>query len=395
MVYCHPSILILLFIACLLGNPAIAEQPKTLLGHTDHVTCVAFSPDNKTLISTGADRTVRVWDPAAGKLVATLRDADPNGGAAVFSPDGKYFAATCGGLYSSAHAQVVVWDSATRKPLYSMPLAYIQEPAAVAFSPDGARLATGAGYPSGGWSIGVEPKIRQSGAVEVWDRDDFKKFPFPQKMENSLTGFPKSLFRQRGALSAHEEPVTSLAFTRDGTKLFTGGGMHPAKGVITFWRIDNGSASRQIKLESPAVRIALSPDGRLLASSTWKYFNLFGRYITDPKLLEELRSPTDQIVQLWNVETGKPAGDLAGHTANVTSVAFSPNGKYLASGGMDKTVRLWRVDTRENVATLAESKAAILCLAFSPDGSQLAAGCTDKNIHVWSLEPVLKPLKDR
>jgi WD40 repeat protein len=366
-----------LLIAGLLGNPALAQKPSILKGHKDFVQSIAFSPDQKTLVSTGTDRTVRLWDLTKGKLIATLTNADPNGAAVAFTPDGKYFAATCGGLYGSAHAQVVLWEAASQKPAYSLPLAEIQEPAAIAFSRDGRQMATGAEYPHGGWAIRNDPDVRQSGSLEVWQQEDFAKFPFHQKMNRALGGFPKSLFRQRGALSEHEAPVYSLAFTRDGSSLITGGWSDDVrKGCITFWRIDGGKKLREIKsLESPVIHIALSPDGRLLASTSSRLIASFGSrasiLILGKELAANYRNPSDKIVRLWNVDTGKPSGDLKGHSAEVTSVAFSPNGEYLATSSLDKTVRLWRVATRQHVATLTGCNAAALCLAVSPDGTSL------------------------
>ncbi len=155
--------------------------------------------------------------------------------------------------------------------------------------------------------------------------------------------------------------------------------------------MNDGNLVRQIgPLDSPVARIALSPKGHLLASSSSEIFASFGDYSLDIHLPESLRRPTDVIVQLWDVDNGKQAGKLEGHTAEVTSVAFSADGQYLASASMDKSVRLWRVDTRQQIAKLNTCDAGMLCLAFSPDGRLLAGGGTDKVIRVWSIERTLK-----
>jgi WD40 repeat protein len=73
----------------------------------------------------------------------------------------------------------------------------------------------------------------------------------------------------------------------------------------------------------------------------------------------------DHLVKLWSVETGELLRDLKGHSNWVFSVAFSPDGKTLASGGYDKTVRLWNPDNGETAGVLEGHSAAVRSLAFS------------------------------
>jgi WD40 repeat protein len=79
-------------------------------------------------------------------------------------------------------------------------------------------------------------------------------------------------------------------------------------------------------------------------------------------------------------------GTLEGHSGWVTSVAFSPGGKYLISGSCDNTVKLWSVEMRKEVATLQGHCDIVTSVAISPEGKYLASSSADKTIKLWSFE---------
>ncbi|MCC2276014.1 trypsin-like peptidase domain-containing protein [Streptomyces sp. ET3-23] len=93
----------------------------------------------------------------------------------------------------------------------------------------------------------------------------------------------------------------------------------------------------------------------------------------------------DRTVRLWDVASGKPLATLKGHTGMVRSVAFSPFGRTLATGGADRTVRLWDVATGTTRATLAGHSGPVQSLAFSPDGRTLASGGADRTVRLWDV----------
>ena len=113
-----------------------------------------------------------------------------------------------------------------------------------------------------------------------------------------------------------------------------------------------------------------SPDGRTLAASA-----------------SRSRS-WDDIIRVWDVATGAHKHTLAGHSSNVTSIAFSPNGQLLASGSGDDTIRLWDVITGAYTGILAGHTGAIISVAFSPDGQTLSSGSRDGTTLLWKLTPL-------
>ncbi|HSA46438.1 MAG TPA: serine/threonine-protein kinase [Candidatus Competibacteraceae bacterium] len=93
---------------------------------------------------------------------------------------------------------------------------------------------------------------------------------------------------------------------------------------------------------------------------------------------------SDKTVRLWQVEDRQCVATLQGHTNNVTAVAFSPDGRLLASGIWD--LRLWRVKDRQCVATLQGHTRGVSAVVFSPDGRLLASGSYDETVRLWRVE---------
>lgn len=134
--------------------------------------------------------------------------------------------------------------------------------------------------------------------------------------------------------------------------------------------------SADIRHESTIRTTAFSPDGKLLAVGGGKGIH---RKPNDPPSAE---------LSVWDVTTRTKRVTLEGHTDSIWTVAFSPDGKTLASGSFDKTVRLWDVATGKELAVLKDSPCGVFSVAFSPDGKTLAGSvwvCFDKEMKAdWS-----------
>jgi hypothetical protein len=145
--------------------------------------------------------------------------------------------------------------------------------------------------------------------------------------------------------------------------------------------VAQATATAQARILSPANVNQITTLRTLRGHTSWVTSVAFS---PDGRLLAS--GSDDQTLKLWDVETRQEVRTLRGHTDPVWSVAFSPDGRLLASGSGDNTVKLWDVETGQEVRTLSGHTDPVWSVAFSPDGRLLASGSGDNTVKLWDVE---------
>jgi WD40 repeat protein len=396
-----------------LGAAQAQDVPELFpqLGHSGTVTSVAFSRDGQLLASGSWDKTIKLWDVEGRRELRTLAGHTDKVNAVAFSPNGKLLAS------GGQDGAVKLWDTTNGKEQLG-PIPQWSAVQTVAYSPDGHWLA--AGYADGTVTLWDAANLGASRSLDG-HCGAIHSIAFSQALHTLAAGCENGavtlwdLAAVDGPpqiLNGHSGAILAVAFANDGHGLAFGG----ANGTVGLWQdAAKPDIPRTVGHHHGRVRaLAFAPDHdrQMLASGAedssaalWDLASgnsttLCARsWVTSVAFSPDgdtlaTGGADDNTVKFWNTRDLKAPpcaqpvlAKLGGNSSKVFTVAVSPDGKTLASGSGDTKVKLWDIATgQENTLTGKPGHFAdVTAVAFSPKGRWLASGSDDHTVRLWDV----------
>ncbi len=388
---------------------ASTGRPQAVLyGHRAEVVAADWSSDSGRLVTGSADGSVKLWaiDETGGRELLSIPVQERGGGLWVaFSPDGQRIMAGDQGITS-----VKIFDVSERGDAEWANLS-TDGPAAIGFTPDGARLVTSSG----------------DGSLAVWDVETGQRSATLRTARpGSTTALALSVNTRGDVASTVGGTVTVRSLERESDKVHISttaavedAAWHPDGALLALARsdgrlaiVDRSGRSVTELAGAPGFRLtstAFSPDGNLVAAARaptdrpdprrervtvwdWRDHEVVREipaggslaFSADGSLLAT--APLFGPVRVWDLRNGEEVARLVGHTGGVTDVEFAPTGSLVATGSADGTLRLWDAVTGVERLLLRGHRGAVRDVAFGPDGTKLASAGTDGVVRVWALD---------
>lgn len=404
-------------------DAATGAEIRTFRGHEGRIEAVALSPDGKRIVSAGWDRAIKLWDAETGAEIRTLPGHPDWANAVAFSPDGKLIVSGSGDritrysngkfeyLGSSPDNVLKIWDAATGAEVRTLK-GHTGSVHAVSFSPDGRLLLTGSSDDTLKlWNPETGAEIRTlKGHTSLVGEAAFSpdgKLIVSGSLDRTIRIWDVQTGAQVNSPQGRSSLVVLVRFSPDGRQIVSGTwdqGYGGTGNTVRVWSAGEEAKVRTLTGHTNAVSsLAYSPDGKILLSASENITKLWDAqtgaeirtlgasvadFSPDGKLIAGGMS--DGTVKLWDAQTGTEIRAMKAHSTFVSAVAFSPDGKRVASKGMasqgeKEPIKLWNVETGAQVTALPGSEGLARTIAFSPDGKQIASARWE-DIKIWDAE---------
>ncbi len=373
-------------------------------GHTTTVYSVAFAPSENYILTASWDHTARLWDVQSGQTIRTFANHLDKIWTAALSPDGKYL------LTGSNDKTARLWNADPTHETRTIH-GHSGRILSLAFFPNSESLL----------STSVD------GSIRIWDTNTLEG----GELESSKKLLsPVATISAKGqwlAARSTDNQLVIWELSDDGYKQSTTIGTPDLVRALAFAPSIDGSESQYLLVGmtnsclSTLLKVganwdviaiyfanclnngvAFTPDGKYVAiaavanlpiytidetpfadcmeGSTTLAFSKDGKYLAS-------QSGNDILIWEWqNLSECNPVKRLTGHTATVSTVKFSPNGKYLLSASLDGTAKLWDTASWTLLRTLTGHEGDVVPIAFSLDGKLIATGGGDKTIRIWNTD---------
>ncbi len=374
--------------------------------HTDPVSgaflpefSVKFFPDNRRLVTASADPVIRIWDVITGRQLMALSGHSERVWSVAVSPDGQTLAST------SADKTVRMWNAVTGQEITTLKN-HTDEVYSVSFSPDGRKLATASGDRTVRlWDLAAKKEL-----ITLAHPEEVYAIAFSPDSKMIATGgddwvvrlWDASSGKELRTFKGHQNIILTLAFSPDGATLVSGSGDLGAR----IWDVASGKAATLSGYGGAVLSVSFSPAAGILAvagsnrtvrlyfrnsPTTLQLLGAFkGHELTvdsvafsqNGKLLAS--GGRDGVVRLWDVGASQEPGIF--HGPIVWAMAFSTDSRYLVTGGRQKVAKLWDIKTQQALRSFEGHTDEIYAVKFSPDGQRLATASNDKTAKLWDVE---------